>query len=83
MSYGLQTIDFEKKSYPSSNECQLMIEAGHYLVDGHIIALNKNGTTSEVYALHGTVDKEDWCQGVKVSRNGVQYDKTVEMTEVI
>jgi hypothetical protein len=46
MSYGLQTIDFEKKSYPSSNECQLMIEVDHYLVDGHIIALNENGTTS-------------------------------------
>jgi hypothetical protein len=83
MSYGLQTIDFEKKSYPSPNECHLMIEAGHYLVDGHIIALNENGTTSEVYASHGTVNKEGWCQGVTFSRNGVQYDKTVEMTAVI
>ena len=50
----------------------MMIEAGHYLVDGHIIALNENGTTSEVYASHGTVNKEGWCQGVTFSRNGVQ-----------
>jgi hypothetical protein len=47
MSYGLQTIDFEKKSYPPPNECQLMIEAGHYLADWHIIALNENGMTSK------------------------------------
>ncbi len=60
-----------------------MIEAGHYLVDGHIISLNENGTTSEVYASHGTVNKEGWCQGVTFSRNGVQYEKMVEMTEVI
>jgi hypothetical protein len=72
MSYGLQTIDFEKKSYPPPNECQLMIEAGHYLADWHIIALNENGMTSEVFALHGTVDKDSWCQGVTFSRNGVQ-----------
>ncbi len=49
-----------------------MIEAGHYLADWHIIALNENGMTSEVFALHGTVDKDGWCQGVTFSRNGVQ-----------
>ena len=81
-AYGSLAIEFLKKSYPSRQDCLNMVENNVAILEGKIILLNPNSTTSESWVTEGDMDTAGACSGVAFMRGSTLHEYSVETIEV-
>jgi len=81
-AYGSQAIEFLKKSYPSRQDCMNMVETNVAILEGKMVILNANSTTSESWLTEGFMYATGGCDGVSFTRGSTLYEKSVETIEV-
>ena len=82
ITYAQKTIEFNKKIYPTGNECIEMVEQNRWSFENNIINLQPNGTTSISFISEGEVEVNGWCRGSTFTRNEQLFEKSVEEVKV-
>ena len=82
ISYGLKTIQYNKRIFPAQNECIEMVEKNVWNFENHQILLQPNGTKHETYISEGEVGNDGYCRGGTFTRDGQIYAESVEEVKV-
>jgi hypothetical protein len=78
IAYGAKTAEFNKKTYPTAEECQFMLQNKRCDVCGEAIRLNANATR----VTEGVIYANGKCENANFERERVLYYGWTESTEV-
>ena len=81
-AYGSQAIEYLKKTYPSRKDCLNMVETNVAMLEGKMVLLKANGTTSESWLTEGFMYPTGGCDGASFTRGSTLYEYSVETIEV-
>lgn len=83
-AFGPMTIELDRKTTPEPADCKQMLMSRYITMDGQTMKLSHGEETKITFISHGELDPSDgWCRGAYFNRDGVDYFKVVELTEVI